>query len=78
MIHCAPKRLVASFAARRAIHTVTDLRSDTVTRPTKGMLRAATEAPLGDDGELSSPNQIPFKVCNHPLIIFQSWERTRP
>mmetsp|Transcript_7464 Transcript_7464/g.17127 ORF Transcript_7464/g.17127 Transcript_7464/m.17127 type:complete len:373 (-) Transcript_7464:28-1146(-) len=49
MIHCAPKRLVASFAARRAIHTVTDLRSDTVTRPTKGMLRAATEAPLGDD-----------------------------
>src|SRR2546423_14584344 len=31
------------------MHAYVDLRSDTVTRPTPGMIRAIAEAPVGDD-----------------------------
>ncbi len=40
--------------------TIVDLRSDTVTRPTPGMLRAMSEAPVGDDvfGDDPSVNRL--------------------
>lgn len=43
-----------------------DLRSDTVTRPTPGMLRAMIEAPLGDDvfGEDPTVNALEREVAN--------------
>ena len=42
-----------------------DLRSDTVTRPTKGMLEAIFSAKLGDDvyGEDPSVNELEAKVA---------------
>jgi threonine aldolase len=55
--------------------TVIDLRSDTVTQPTTGMLQAMAQAPLGDDvyGEDPSVNALQARLCEElgfPAALF--------
>src|SRR5258708_27632267 len=58
-IGCLPEVLMSEF--KEAI----DLRSDTVTRPSRGMRQAMAEAPVGDDqyGEDPSVNRLQERIA---------------
>ena len=62
-----------------------DLRSDTVTRPSKGMLDAMMTAKLGDDvyAEDPSVNSLEARSCNAMFgkpkaLVFSFWNHGQP